>query len=66
MSPVEHYSIHSPEMQFKRGPTLGPPRAGSMTQHVVTIQREYTSDYDTETPSSAFMKTSDEEKNLLQ
>ena len=66
MSPVAHYSTHSPEMQFTRGPALGPLRAGSMPRQVVMIQREYTSDFDAQIPSTVFMESSDEEKSLFQ
>lgn len=63
MSPVAHYSTHS-EMQFPRGPALGPPRPGSMLRQVVMIQREHMSDFDTQIPSTVFMKPSYEEKDL--
>ena len=66
MSPVEHYSTHSPEMQYTRGPALGPPGAGGTSRHVLTFQREYTNDYDTQIPPTIFMKTSDEEQGLMQ
>ena len=66
MSPVEHYSTPTPDMRYTRGPALGPPRAGSMPRQVVMIQREYTSDFDTQIPSTVFMESSDEEKSLFQ
>ena len=65
MSPVEHYSTRSVEMQFARVPALGPAR--STPHHVVTIHREYTNDFDTQfpsTPHTVLMKSSDEENSL--
>ncbi|KAN0129146.1 hypothetical protein V8E53_013017 [Lactarius tabidus] len=62
MSPVEHYS--SPKLQFARVPGLGPPRASGTPRHVVTIHREYTSDFVTQIPSTVLMKSSDEESSL--
>jgi hypothetical protein len=62
MSPVEHYS--SPKLQFERVPALGPARASSTPRHVVTIHREYTSDFVTQIPSTVLMKSSDEESSL--
>ena len=66
-SPVEYYSTYSTGMQFTSGPGLGPTRAGGVPRHVYTIRREYASDSDTQvpsTPSTMFIKTSDEEKSL--
>jgi hypothetical protein len=65
MSPVDHYSTHSTEMQFTRVPALGPPRDGSVTRHVLTIRHDSTSDFDAQTPSTVYMKPSDEESNLM-
>jgi hypothetical protein len=65
MSPVEHYSTPSAEMQFARVPALGPARASTTSRHVLTIHREYTSDFETQIPSTAFMRSSDEENRLL-
>ena len=53
-------------MQYTRGPALGPPGAGGTSRHVLTFQREYTNDYDTQIPPTIFMKTSDEEQGLMQ
>ena len=68
MSPVEHYSTLTPEIPptswSTRGPVVGLPRVGSMPRKVVMIQREYTSDFDIQIPSTAFLKPSYEEKNL--
>jgi hypothetical protein len=64
MSPVEHYSTHPAEMKLARVPALGPARAGSTPRHVVTIHREYTSDFVTQIPSKVSMKISDEESSL--
>jgi len=63
MSPVEHYSVHSTEMQFTRVPALGPP---SVPRHVLMIRRDSTSDSDTQIPSTVFIKPSDEKRSLLQ
>ena len=65
MSPVEHYSTHSVEMQFVRVPALGPARASGTPRHMVTIHREYTSDFDTQFPTVS-TKRSDEENILLE
>jgi hypothetical protein len=56
MSPVEHYSTPLAGMPFARVPEIGPARVGSTLQHVVTIHREYTSDFVTQIPSTALMK----------
>lgn len=63
-SPVEHYSIYSTRMQFSNGSAFKPPTDGSTTRPVFTIHHEYTSDSDTQIPSSVFVKTSDEEKSF--
>ena len=64
MSPVEHYSTRSVEMQFARVPAHGPAMASSTPRHAVTIHCEYTSDFDKQFPS--LMKSSDEENSLLE
>jgi hypothetical protein len=58
MSPVEHYSTHSTEMQFTHVTAFGPP-GDSIPQHVLMIQREYKSDSDIQDPSIVSMKGSD-------
>jgi len=69
MSPVEHFSIHSTDMRFMPAPALRPRRDGgvTVTQHTLTIGRDSTSDSDTrfETPSTIFMKLSDEDGKPL-
>ena len=64
MSPVEHYSTHSAGMQFAHVPALRPLKANNTPRHMLTIHREYTSDFDTHFPSTALMKSSDEENGL--
>jgi hypothetical protein len=59
MSPVEHYST---EMQFTRVPALGQPRDSNISQHVISIHREYASDSYIQAPSIEFKKSSDEER----
>jgi hypothetical protein len=51
-------------MQFTRVPVLELPRDGSMPQHTLTLRRDYTSDSDTQIPSTVLVKPSDEESNL--
>jgi hypothetical protein len=58
MSPVEHYSTHSTEMQFTHVTAFGPP-GDSIPQHVLMIQREYKSNSDIQDPSIVSMKGSD-------
>ena len=66
ISPVEHYTRHSIEVQSTRSPALVPPRDDNMPRQLVTIQRKHTSDFDTPISSTALIKPSDEEKGLLQ
>jgi len=63
MSPVDHYSIHRTDMQFTSVPAPGSPTDGGVPEHVLTIRRDYTSD--SQTPSTVYMKPSDEERSLL-
>jgi hypothetical protein len=58
-SPVDHCSTYSTGLQL---PAFGPPRDSNLLRPVFMIHREYASDSDTRISSSAFMKTSDEEK----
>ncbi|KAF8259275.1 hypothetical protein EI94DRAFT_662411 [Lactarius quietus] len=64
MSPVEHYSTHSNGMRFTSGSAPRTPRPDSILRQVVSIHREYSSDFDTRTPSTV-MKDSDEESSLI-
>ncbi|KAF8262035.1 hypothetical protein EI94DRAFT_1789158 [Lactarius quietus] len=64
MSPVEHYSTHSTGMRFSSGSAPRPPRSDSILRQVVSIHREYSSDFDTRTPSTV-TKNSDEESSLI-
>ncbi|KAF8269633.1 hypothetical protein EI94DRAFT_1724907 [Lactarius quietus] len=65
MSPIDHYSTRPTGVRFSGGPALGQP-IDSMRQHVVSIHREYVSDFDRDTQiPSADTKASDEEKSLL-
>jgi hypothetical protein len=65
MSPVDHYSTHSTEMYVTRVPALGSPTDGGVPEHVLTIRRDYTSDSETQTPPTVYVKSSDEVRNLL-
>jgi len=66
MSPIDYYSTHSPGMRLSGGPALGLAKDNSIPQHVVSIHREYVSDFDWDTQMpSTVMKASDEEKSLL-
>ena len=65
ISTVEHYSIHSTEMQSTHVPTLGPLGDSSVSQHVLVIQREYASDSAIQVSTIVSMKSSDEEKTTL-
>ncbi|KAI9439091.1 hypothetical protein H4582DRAFT_113058 [Lactarius indigo] len=62
-SPVKYYSTYSTGMQFARGPTPGPPRAGDMSSYVYTICREHAIDSDKQVPSKA-LRRPDEETGL--
>jgi hypothetical protein len=59
MSPVEHYSSKM------RVPALGLPRDSSISQNVISIHRESTSDSYIQAPSMVFKKSSDEERMPL-
>jgi hypothetical protein len=65
MSPIEHYSTYSTEMYATRVPALGSPTDGDVPEHVLTIRRDHTSDSETQTPSTVFVKPPDEQRNLL-
>jgi hypothetical protein len=65
MSPVEHYSTHSAEMQLTRVSALGSPSYSNISRPVITIQHEYASDSDAQVPSIVFTKSADDEKAPL-
>ena len=62
LSPVEYHSTQSTGIHFARDPAPVPP---SMLQHVYRIGRESVSDADTQVPSVASMKISEEVKSLF-